>query len=94
MGDFEIDTIIGKGKNGAITTIVDRASSFVKISVPTRKKAEDIEKESLRLLIPYKEIVHTITTDNGLEFATIKQSPRNSIVTIISVIRALPGNEV
>lgn len=69
VGDFEMDTIIGKGKNGAITTIVDRASSFVKISIPTTKKAVDIEKESLRLLTPYKEIVHTITTDNGLEFA-------------------------
>jgi len=69
VGDFEIDTIIGKGKNGAITTIVDRASAFVKISIPTTKKAEDIERESLRLLSPFKEITHTITSDNGLEFA-------------------------
>jgi len=69
IGDFEMDTIIGKGKNGAITTIVDRASGFVKISIPTTKKAEDIQKESLRLLTPFKEITHTITSDNGLEFA-------------------------
>ena len=34
IDDFEIDTIIGKGKQGAITTIVDRVSSFVKISIP------------------------------------------------------------
>lgn len=27
LGDFEIDTIIGQGKQGAITTIVDRASA-------------------------------------------------------------------
>ena len=69
VGDFEMDTIIGKGKKGAITTIVDRASGFVKISIPTTKRAEDIEKESLRLLTPHKETIHTITTDNGLEFA-------------------------
>jgi len=69
VGDFEMDTIIGQGKKGAITTIVDRASGFVKISIPTTKKAEDIEKESLRLLTPHKAITHTITTDNGLEFA-------------------------
>ena len=69
LGDFEMDTIIGKGKRGAITTIVDRASAFVKISIPTTKKAIDIEKESLRLLTPFKEIIHTITSDNGLEFA-------------------------
>ena len=72
LGDFEIDTIIGKGKQGAITTIVDRASAFVKISIPTTKKAEDIEKETTRLLRPYKEMTHTITSDNGLEFANHK----------------------
>ena len=69
LGDFEMDTIIGKGKQGAITTIVDRASAFVKISIPTTKKAIDIENETLRLLTPFKEITHTITSDNGLEFA-------------------------
>lgn len=69
VGDFEMDTIIGQGKKGAITTIVDRASAFVKISIPTSKRAEDIEKESLRLLSPFKEDTHTITSDNGLEFA-------------------------
>lgn len=69
LGDFEIDTIIGKGKQGAITTIVDRASAYLKISVPTTKRAEDIEKETLRLLTPFKDLTHTITSDNGLEFA-------------------------
>jgi IS30 family transposase len=69
IGDFEIDTIIGKGKQGAITTIVDRASAFVKISIPTTKRAEDVENETTRLLLPHKEITHTITSDNGLEFA-------------------------
>ncbi len=72
MGDFEIDTIIGKGRQGAITTIVDRASAFVKISIPTSKRAEDIENETTRLLRPHKEITHTITSDNGLEFANHK----------------------
>jgi len=72
IGDFEIDTIIGKGKQGAITTIVDRASAFVKISIPTTKRAEDIQKETLRLLSPFKETTYTITSDNGLEFANHK----------------------
>jgi IS30 family transposase len=69
LGDFEIDTIIGKGKQGAITTIVDRASAYLKISIPTTKKAQDIENETLRLLTPFKDLTHTITSDNGLEFA-------------------------
>jgi len=69
LGDFEMDTIIGKGKQGAITTIVDRASAYLKISIPTTKRAKDIEAEALRLLSPFKEMTHTITSDNGLEFA-------------------------
>ena len=69
LGDFEIDTIIGKGKQGAITTIVDRASAYLKISVPTTKRAEDIEKETLRLLTPFKDLTHALASDNGLEFA-------------------------
>jgi len=77
VGDFEIDTIIGKGKQGAITTIVDRASAFVKISIPTTKRAEDIENETVRLLSPYKEITHTITSDNGLEFSNHKAISSN-----------------
>ena len=72
IGDLEIDTIIGKGKQGAITTIVDRASAFVKISIPTTKRAEDVEKETKRLLLPHKDRIHTITSDNGLEFANHK----------------------
>lgn len=72
IGDFEIDTIIGEGRQGAITTIVDRASAFVKISTPTSKRAEDIENETIRLLSPYKNTTHTITSDNGLEFANHK----------------------
>jgi IS30 family transposase len=72
IGDFEIDTIIGKGKQGAITTIVDRASAFVKISIPTSKRAKDIESETTRLMLPHKQRTHTITSDNGLEFANHK----------------------
>ena len=72
IGDFEIDTIIGKGKQGAITTIVDRASAFVKISIPTSKRAKEIEEETIRLLSPHKKIIHTITSDNGSEFANHK----------------------
>ena len=72
IGDLEIDTIIGKGKQGAITTIVDRVSAFVKISIPTTKRAQDIENETTKLLLPHKDKIYTITSDNGLEFANHK----------------------
>jgi IS30 family transposase len=73
LGDFEIDTIIGAGKKGAIVTIVDRKSMYLKLSIPCGKKSEIVANEILRLLRPFKKKVHTITTDNGLEFAQHKK---------------------
>jgi len=69
VGDFEADTIIGKGRQGAIVTIVDRKSMYTKISLPVTKKSHIVANEMVRLLAPFKKSVHTITTDNGLEFA-------------------------
>jgi len=69
VGDFEADTIIGKGKKGAIVTIVDRKSMYVKLSLPVSKRANIVASEMIRLLGRFKGKVYTITTDNGLEFA-------------------------
>jgi IS30 family transposase len=73
IGDFEADTIIGKGKQGAIVTIVDRKSMYLKLSIPIRKKANIVANEIVRLLGRFRKHVHTITTDNGLEFAQHKR---------------------
>jgi IS30 family transposase len=72
IGDWEMDTIIGANQQGAITTIVERVSIFSKISIPTSKKAIDIEKEATRILAPLKNKVLTITSDNGFEFSNHK----------------------
>ncbi len=72
LGDFEIDTIIGAGRKGAIVTIVDRKSMYLKLSIPCSKNSKIVANEIKRLLHPFKKKVHTITTDNGLEFAKHK----------------------
>ena len=72
QGDWEIDTIIGTNKKGAITTCVDRVSLLSKISIPTTKKANEVEEEIIRLLSPFKGKIYTITTDNGFEFSNHK----------------------
>jgi IS30 family transposase len=69
VGDWEIDTIVGAGKKGAITTVVERVTSLVRISIPTTKKAIEVENETIRILKPLKDKIFTITSDNGLEFA-------------------------
>ena len=69
IGDFEIYTIVGSNKNGAITTAVGRVTYLSKISIPTTKEAFAVEAELTRILSPIKDKIKTITSDNGLEFS-------------------------
>lgn len=69
IGDWEIDTVIGKGHSGALVTIVERVT---KLTVSTRvnsKSAADVTQATIALLKPFEDVVHTITADNGKEFA-------------------------
>jgi IS30 family transposase len=68
LGDWESDTIIGKGHQGAILTLTERKSRFTLIRKITQRSAELVAKNMLDLL----SWVHhrkTITSDNGKEFA-------------------------
>ena len=69
FGDWEIDTIVGKNHKGAIVTIVERKSNFILMRKLKTKKAKDLAKQTIRMLAPYKDLVHSITSDNGTEFA-------------------------
>jgi len=60
---------VGANQKGAITTAVDRGSKLVRISLPTSKKANEVANETIRILKDFKDKIHTITSDNGLEFA-------------------------
>lgn len=69
-GDWEIDTIIGENRKGAILTITERKTGFLLMEkMENGKQALGIAKAAVRMLIAYKNTVHTITSDNGLEFA-------------------------
>jgi len=72
VGDWEIDTIIGKDRKGAIVTIAERATAFVLIARLQGKNAMDLAKAVVRLMAPFKNLVFSITSDNGLEFAMHK----------------------
>ena len=69
LGDWEIDTVIGKNHKGALVTIVDRKSKFTLIKKVESKHAEGVTTATVDLLKPYKDKVETITADNGKEFA-------------------------
>jgi transposase, IS30 family len=69
LGDLEIDTIIGKNHQGAIVTINDRASGMLKMKKLESKDAEQLAIETIALLQEWRPFLHTITSDNGKEFA-------------------------
>jgi len=70
VGDWEIDTIIGKDSKGAILTIVERKTSFVMIKLlKNGKQANGLADELCDMLLPYKNQILSITSDNGSEFA-------------------------
>lgn len=72
FGDLEIDTIIGKDHQGAIVTINDRATGFLKMKKVHSKEAEVVKEATIALLTKFKPFLFTITADNGKEFAAHK----------------------
>tara|TARA_B100001146_G_C16117624_1_gene406498 strand:+ start:62 stop:1069 length:1008 start_codon:yes stop_codon:yes gene_type:complete len=73
IGDWEIDLVIGKGHSGALVTIVERKTSFTVTKRVFDKSAHTVTAATIELLAPFKDIVLTITADNGKEFAYHKQ---------------------
>jgi len=73
MGDWEIDTIIGKNQKDAIVTIVERKTAFLMMKKLNKgKNAKGLAEQVIEMLLPYKNFIHTITADNGTEFAEHK----------------------
>jgi IS30 family transposase len=69
IGDWEIDTVIGKGHQGALVTLVERKTLYTLAAQVNSKHAEPVTKATINLLTPFMGHVHTITADNGKEFA-------------------------
>jgi IS30 family transposase len=68
IGDWEGDTIISAGRQGAIVTLVERKSRFTLLKQVANRTAAVVEEAILDLLGPYQTATHTITFDNGKEF--------------------------
>lgn len=73
IGDWEGDTIIGAKHKGAIFTCVDRMSKFVIIEKLDRKTAACVVYAAKSRMSVFSDFVHTITLDNGKEFAGHKE---------------------
>lgn len=69
IGDWEADTVIGKGHKGVLVTLADRVSKKTLIAHVSSKHAKVVTAAIIKLLLPEKEQLKTITFDNGKEFA-------------------------
>ena len=69
IGDWEIDTVIGKNHKGALVSMVDRVSKYTKIVLVKNKKADIVKNAIQKALHLLSDVVHTLTADNGKEFA-------------------------
>jgi IS30 family transposase len=69
LGDWEVDTILGKRKGQAMVTLTERKSRLTLVSLAERQSSAAVRIQICRLLLPYKDHVYTITSDHGKEFA-------------------------
>lgn len=72
FGDLELDTIVGKDHQGGLVSINDRMTGLMKISKIASKEAKEVEAKIIEELSAWKPILHTLTSDNGKEFANHK----------------------
>jgi IS30 family transposase len=73
FGDWEGDLICGAHHRGFLVSLVERESRATFLGHVRNKTAEAVQGEILRLLKPHRRQVHTITFDNGHEFAGHEQ---------------------
>ncbi len=69
IGDWELDTIIGARHRGALVSSVDRGSKFTFLERVEVKTAAAVTTALTRRMGPIRDRVHTLTADNGKEFA-------------------------
>jgi IS30 family transposase len=70
LGDFEGDTIVSRGKRSGLVTLVDRKSRYLLAAKLLDRTATRTRKKIEHLLAPLPaDQRHTVTFDNGKEFA-------------------------
>ena len=72
FGDLEIDLVVGANHRRALLTANDRASGISWIALLEGKDSKALAEKAAETLMPFKGLLHTITSDNGKEFAEHK----------------------
>jgi IS30 family transposase len=69
IGDWEGDTVIGKGHQGVLVTLVERKSRYTLAAPLNSRHSAGVTQAIIALLRPHKTQCKTLTFDNGKEFA-------------------------
>lgn len=73
FGDWESDTVVGKGQSGYIATHVERKTKYLIAVKMDDKKAETLNRATAEGFCDMpNSYIKTITSDNGTEFANFK----------------------
>jgi transposase, IS30 family len=73
LGDWEVDTIIGRKYKQALVTLTERKSRFTLLGRVSQRTAHAVRRQVCHLLLPVMDKTHTLTSDHGKEFADHKQ---------------------
>jgi IS30 family transposase len=69
IGDWEVDTLLGKQQKHAMLTLTERKSRFTVLGKVARRTASAVRQRLCQLLLPIQDKVQTLTSDHGKEFA-------------------------
>jgi IS30 family transposase len=69
IGDWELDTVVSKGRQRYLMTLIERQSRFKLFKQVESKRATVVCEATAELLEPYQNQMQIITFDNGKEFA-------------------------
>ena len=69
VGHWEGDTVIGRNHKYALVTLVERKTGFALVRKVRARQAAGVATAIIDGLNPLRNLVRTITFDNGLEFA-------------------------
>lgn len=77
FGDLELDTLVGPRWKGALASVVCRSTGYAWLTQCYGKDSWYLSERVKQRLKPVKDRLHTITSDNGLEFAHHQRMARS-----------------
>ena len=83
FGDWEGDTVVSKQRRGGLVTLVERKSGFARVGLVRRLRSRNVSRAIGRLARELPGgLRHTLTLDNGKEFAGHRTISRRTSLAI------------